>query len=282
MSTTHLQLAQHIANQFTALPQVEAIALSGSRGTGTIDSASDIDLYVYARGDIPLDVRRAIVERTGGATQANIGLNYWGPGDEWFNAPTGIEVDLVYFEAAWMEEQIARVVDRHQASLGYTTCFWHTVRQSSLFYDPHGWFAALQQRSQIEYPEPLRQNVIALNHPVLRDIIPAYAHQVEKAVKRRDIVSINHRLAALLASYFDILLALNRQSHPGEKRLIDFVVKNCPLRPVEMEADLASILMIHMAEVEALPDRLTRLLNRLDHLLVNEGFASTAPAHIPA
>lgn len=66
-------------------------------------------------------------------------------------------------------------------------------------------------------PEPLRRNIIAHNHPVLRRIITSYFHQIEAAVHRQDVVSIHHRLAALVASYFDVLFALNRVLHPGEK-----------------------------------------------------------------
>lgn len=273
MPELHLQLAQQIADRFAALPQICAVALSGSRGSGAIDSTSDIDLYVYTQGEVPLTARQAIVAQLGGATQANLGLNYWGPGDEWFHAPTGIEIDIVYFGADWMEEQITRVIEQHQASQGYTTCFWHTVRQSRIFYDPQGWLANLQQRCQVEYPEALRQNIVALNYPLLRGIIPAYAHQIEKAVKRRDLVSLNHRTAALLASYFDLLLAVNRQLHPGEKRLIDFALNNCLLLPENLSADLESILLLTAAEVPELPGRVSTLLDHLDRLLEAEGFA---------
>lgn len=199
----HLKLAKQVADLFALLPHVEAVALGGSCGSGggTSDSASDIDLYVYTRGDIPLEARYSIVAQTGGATQSSLNLNYWGVGDEWLNAPTGLEIDIVYFDAPWMEDQISRVVEKHQASLGYTTCFWYTIRQSIVFSDPHAWFARLQERCQVEYPEILRKNIIALNYPVLRSVIPAYANQLEKAVKRHDLVSITHRLSALFVSY---------------------------------------------------------------------------------
>jgi len=274
MESTHFQLAQQIADLFASLPQVEAVALGGSRGSGagTSDNASDIDLYVYTRGDIPLEKRQKIMESSGGATKSNLNLNYWGLGDEWLNAPTGIEIDIVYFDALWMQDQIARVIDKHQASLGYTTCFWYTVRQSSLFYDPNAWFANLQQKCYSQYPETLRQNIISLNHPILRSIIPAYAYQINKAVRRFDIVSINHRLAALLASYFDIIFALNRQLHPGEKRLIEYAVNNCSLLPIDMETNIASILLTTNADVSDLPVRVARLLDHLDHTLDYEGF----------
>ena len=273
MQSSHLQLAKQIAELFAVLPQVESIALAGSRGNGlaATDSASDIDLYVYTRSEIPFEARQSIVEQSGGASRLDLNLNYWGPGDEWINAPTGIEVDIVYFDAAWIEEQITRVVEQHQASMGYTTCFLHTIRQSNIFFDPNNWLATLQQKCQIEYPETLRRNIIALNHPVLRGIIPSYAFQIEKAAKRRDLVSINHRLAALFASYFDILFALNRQLHPGEKRLVEFAVNHCKQIPSNMEADIASILQFTEADIPDLPTRVTHLLDQLDQLLVTEG-----------
>jgi hypothetical protein len=278
-STPHLQLAKQIADFFALLPQVEAIALAGSRGSGSgaSDGASDIDLYVYTRGEITLEDRISIVEQTGGASRSNLNLNYWGPGDEWFNAPTGIEIDIVYFDAAWMEDQISRVVESHQASMGYTTCFWHTIHQSIVFFDPHDWLAKLQRRCHVEYPESLRQNIVILNHPLLRNIIPSYAFQIEKAVKRRDFVSINHRLAALFASYFDILFAVNRKLHPGEKRMLEFAVNNCNILPVNMEAEIDSILLLKAEDISDLPIRITRLLDHLDQILENEGFECKTP-----
>jgi hypothetical protein len=274
MISAHLQLANQIATLFAVVPQAEAVALGGSRATraGSTDPTSDIDLYVYTHGDIPLAERRAIVDRSGGATQASLDMTYWGLGDEWINAPTGIEVDIIYFDAAWMEDQIVRVVERHQASLGYTSCFWYTVRNSIIYADPHGWFAGLKQRCQIEYPEALRQNIVALNYPVLRSIIPAFGNQIEKAVKRGDLVSINHRTAALLASYFDILFAVNRQLLPGEKRLVEFARKRCPVLPANMETDLASILLLTAEDIVDLPNRLGKLIDHLDQMLEHEGF----------
>jgi hypothetical protein len=269
MTPTPLELTQSLADLFAELPQVQAVALGGSRGsrTGAADSASDIDLYVYTSAEIPLAARQAIVARSGGATQADLNLNYWGPGDEWYNATTGIEIDIVYFDAAWMEAQIVRVIDQHQASMGYTTCFWHTIRQSIVFYDPHGWLAALQSKCRAAYPEALRRNIITLNRPVLREIIPAYAHQIEKAVKRGDMVSINHRLAALLASYFDILFALNRQLHPGEKRLLELATTHCPTLPSDMRSDVTAALQAAARDIETLPGCVQRLLDHLDEIL---------------
>jgi hypothetical protein len=272
MTLSHLDLARQVSGLFASLPQVEAVALGGSRANSkaSTDSASDIDVYVYTRAAVPLVTRHEIVERLGGATRADLGLEYWGPGDEWFHAPTGIEIDIVYFDATWMEEQLTRVSEQHQASMGYSTCFWHTVRQSIVLHDPNGWFAVLQHNARAEYPEALRQNIISLNQPVLRQIIPSYAFQIEKAAKRGDLVSVNHRLAALLASYFDILFAFNRQLHPGEKRMLEFALQNCAALPENFEADLTAVLRAAGADLPALPRLVDTLLNHLELLIASE------------
>jgi hypothetical protein len=55
-------------------------------------------------------------------------------------------------------------------------------------------------------------------------------------------VSLNHRATALLASYFDVLFALNRQPHPGEKRLVRFAELLCTKRPTEFAVKIAELL----------------------------------------
>lgn len=270
MPSPHFLLGRKLANFFTELPQVEAVCLAGSQRSGSTDSASDIDVYIYTCAEIPLEIRRQIVERSGGATRANLGLEYWGPGDEWYDAASGIEVDLVYFDATWMAGQLQQVLVEHRASAGYTTCLWYTLLNSQILIDPRGWFARLKAFFQQPYPDPLRRNIITYNHPLLRGVIPAYAHQLEKAVQRRDWVSVNHRLAALLASYFDILFALNRLPHPGEKRLLAFAVANCKTQPVGMAEDVT--LLLSTAADPACLAHLNRLLDRLDDLLQQHGF----------
>jgi hypothetical protein len=261
------ELAVKVAGLFAHLNEVEAVALGGSQTGGSPDAGSDIDLYVYTRGDIPISVRQAIVEQAGGASQASLGLTFWGPGDQWFDAKSGIEIDAVYFDADWMTGQIKRVVELHQASLGYSTCFWHTIQQSRIFYDSTGWLQGLKDQCQQAYPEALRRNIIALNYPVLRTVIPSYYNQIAKAVKRQDLVSINHRLAALFASYFDLLFAFNRVLHPGEKRLVSQALAGCQNLPEGIVLDIEAVLAASAAGDPILLSHLTRLLDRLDGLL---------------
>ena len=38
---------------------------------------------IYTRDELPIAERAAIVARSGGASQSDLGLSYWGPGDLW-------------------------------------------------------------------------------------------------------------------------------------------------------------------------------------------------------
>jgi catechol 2,3-dioxygenase-like lactoylglutathione lyase family enzyme len=95
----------------------------------------------------------------------------------------------------------------------------------TLIVDPRGWYATLQQRARVPYPEGLRRAIVQKNLPILRHNRSSYRVQIARALERNDLVSRQHRIAALLASVFDIVFALERMPHPGEKRLLDHTPK---------------------------------------------------------
>lgn len=270
-NTQHLELARRLATEFGRFDEVKAIALGGSVASGAAGPGSDIDLYVFTTAPVPLQKRTELAARCG-YTRADLGLEFWDPGDEWMDTATGIEVDVIYWDTAWIEDQLARVLLRHQASMGYTTCFWNTLQKALSLYDPQVWLDAVQQSTWVPYPEELRLNIIRANHAVLRRVIPSYAHQIEKAQSRGDLVSVNHRVAALLASYFDVLFALNRVLHPGEKRLLTFAEQNCPLLPSGFSADVTQLLTAAGSTNPAVVQYTHRLLDHLDELLLSQGF----------
>jgi len=267
----HLELARKLAAEFGHFEEVKAIALGGSVASGAAGPGSDIDLYVFTTAPVPLQKRTELAAKSG-YSRADLGLEFWDPGDEWMDATTGIEVDVIYWDTAWIEDQLARVVQRHQSSMGYTTCFWNTLQKAFSLYDPQGWFGAVQQSTQVPYPEELRLNIIRTNHAVLRRVIPSYAHQIEKAQSRGDLVSINHRVAALLASYFDVLFALNRVLHPGEKRLLAFAKQNCALLPKDFSTDVTELLKAAGSTHQPVVQWTHRLIDHLDELLILQGF----------
>lgn len=267
---SHMSLAKEVAERFSAFPQVEAIALGGSIAAGGADRDSDIDMYVYTKETIPLSQRTALIDRFG-TTRADLDLQYWDLGDEWYHAKTGIEVDMIYWPITWIEEQINRVLKYHQANIGYTTCFWNTILHSVPLYDRKGWFHDLQNLCQQPYPEELRKEIIRKNHAVLCQIIPSYRNQIEKAIQRKDTISINHRIAALLASYFDIIFALNSLPNPGEKRVLEIAKKQCKRLPEDMHTDVSEVLLAAALDDGNLLGRVDQLIDRLDEVLEREG-----------
>lgn len=270
--TPGIHLARRIAEAFCALPAVEAVALGGSHAAGQLDRDSDLDLYVYTTASIPVPDRKAIVERLG-ADRPEVNQTFWEVGDGWHDADSGIEVEAVYWGTSWIEGMLERVLVQHRPSSGYTTSHWYTIRNSICLYDRKRWFGDLQERSRQPYPEQLRQAIVAWNHPVLRKITPSYRNQIDKAIRRNDLVSVNHRLAALLASYFDILFALNRVLHPGEKRLLELAAERCANVPANMAAQVERTLRAASVADHALIDLIDGLMDGLDRLLREEGFA---------
>ncbi len=269
--TPHQSLANRLAGLFSQFPQVESVAMAGSLTSGAAaDLSSDIDLYVYTSAPVPLTDRIALVEAAGGASRADMNLDYWDLGDEWFDARTGIEVDVMFWEPAWIEEMLKRILVHHRASLGYSTSHWHTIRASRVLFDRNGWFGRLKAWCEQPYPEELRRAVIRRNQPVLREVIPAYLRQVEKAVKRGDLASVNHRVSALLASYFDVLFACNRVPNPGEKRLLEQAARLCPSLPVDMAVEVTAVLQSAGQPGSAVVANLNQLLDHLDQWLANE------------
>ena len=87
----------------------------------------------------------------------------------------------------------------------------------------------------------------------------SYYEQISKAIARNDLVSINHRVAAFLASYFDIIFAVNELLHPGEKRLIPYAKVKCKVLPKDFEENIVNLLSKKDSEI----------LNFLDIMIEN-------------
>lgn len=257
-----------VVDLFKPFPQVRAIALGGSRASGLYDANSDFDLEVYTDGQVPLADRKAIAAAQAG--YAEVGNQTWGDSDEWITHDDR-HLDFAYFDATWMAEQLDRVLVRYEGSVGYSTCFWHTIRVSQPLYDRDGWLAALQELAQSPYPEELRRDIIRKNYPILGQPLGSYRYQLQRAVERRDAISTNHRTAALLASVFDILFAVNRLTHPGEKRLADYIRTCWQLVPPGFLDQLAALLKAAGTADPALLPTLDEMLAGLSALLKAEG-----------
>ena len=149
-----------------------------------------------------------------------IGNQYWEHEDNCV-LKNHIDIDILYRDLDGFCEGVSDVAEKYQAQNGYTTCMWHNLLNCKIIYDKNGRLKKAKERFDIPYPDQLRENIIKRNTNLLYAAMPAYSLQIKKACARKDRVSIVHRTAAFLESYFDVLFAVNRQTHPGEKRLIE-------------------------------------------------------------
>ena len=108
---------------------------------------------------------------------------------------------------------------------------WHNMLTSKVLFDRDGQYAATRQRFDVPFPRGTApQHHQSQYAPAYRQ--PAsYDAQIRKAASRGDKIAVNHRMAAFMESYFDVLFALNRRTHPGEKRLDKLAERDCAILP---------------------------------------------------
>lgn len=221
--------------EFGMLPQVEAIALGGSRSTGRNDEKSDYDVYIYITGSIAEEDRKNILKKY--CQYMEIGNSFWELEDD-VTLKDGIDMDVIYRDIASFESMVSKVVTDCVPQNGYTTCMWHNLITSRILLDKSGKLKLLQEKFKIPYPEKLKENIISNNLKLLSGMLPSFDTQIQKAENRADLVSVNHRVTEFLASYFDIIFALNEMPHPGEKRMQSICARECKLLPNNFDANL--------------------------------------------
>lgn len=232
---------REILEYFKNLEQVKAIAIGGSYSSKTFDSISDIDIYIFVNKNIPLKIRKNIIEKY--SNNSEIGGEYFGSGDEFYTYQIGMQLDVMYWNVNWFERIVKDVWFKHLPSNGYTTAFLYTLKNFEIIYDTDNWLKNLQDSLDTEYPKELKQNIINRNLMLMKDKpFASYYEQIKKAIKRDDWVSINHRTSAFLASYFDVIFAVNEILHPGEKRLIKYAKNNCKILPEDFEENIDKLL----------------------------------------
>lgn len=230
-----MELLQKIVDELAKLDYVDAICLSGSR-TGLFDEKSDFDIYVYSSKQVDIQFRKDLANKY--SAQAEVANDFFGEGDEWL-LPNGVGFDFMYRDTKWLNDEITRVWDKHQAGVGYSTAFLYNIKTSKILFDRKNEFASAQKKLETPYPQGLSEAIIAKNYPLLKSkLCASFYEQVEKAIEREDFISVNHRTSAFLASYFDVLFALNKVLHPGEKKLIAFTNKLCKTLPKDFENDV--------------------------------------------
>lgn len=235
-------MVQDIFNEYARFAQIEAMAIGGSRALKKNDEYSDYDVYIYWKEPIPVDYRKAVLQKY--CSRMELGSC----GREYMDScimEDGTQLNIIYRNLDEFLTGVREVVEGHKAQGGYTTCMWHSLLIGRIAYDKGGRLAEAKQKYVVRYPQELKHNVISHNMKLIKYGMRTYLSQITKAMKRGDLISINQEVHKFLASYFDVIFAMNEKLHPGEKRLLDICVKECRVLPNNFERNIRA-LMVNM------------------------------------
>ena len=252
-------MVELLFDEIKNIPEVEAIALGGSRAGENFDEKSDYDVYLYCTGDISDDVRKTILEKY--CSYIELGNHFWELEDN-CTLKNGVDIDILYRNIEDFGNDVASVVEGFNARTGYTTCMWHNLLTCKIIYDEKGNLKALKDRFNVTYPKELKKNIINKNMSLLNGMLPSYDGQILKAVKRGDLVSVNHRTSAFFESYFDVLFALNEQTHPGEKRLVS-LSKRLSILPANFEENINKLFADLFTQPEKIGNDISEIVAEL-------------------
>lgn len=255
---------EQLIQELSLLPQIEAIALGGSRAGTNYDEKSDYDVYLYCTAPVPVETRRELLRKY--CSYMEINNQFWETEDN-CTLNNGIDIDVLYRNLDDFTADVAGVVEQYQARNGYTTCMWHNLLTCKILVDKEGRLAAAKERFDVPYPALLKNNIIQRNLKLLRGTLPAYDGQIRKAASRDDRVSVCHRTAAFMESYFDILWALNEKTHPGEKRLMSLCRQQCALLPDRFEENLDTLYAHLFTQPDAIAPDLQAIIDELTKIL---------------
>lgn len=257
-------MVEKLFEELKNIPEVEAIALGGSRAGENFDEKSDYDVYLYCTGGISDGVRKNILEKY--CDYIELSNHFWELEDN-CTLKNGVDIDILYRNLDDFTADVASVVEDFNARTGYTTCMWHNLLTCKIICDKYGRLQSAKDRFTVPYPAELKKNIIEKNMCLLSGMLPSYDGQILKAVNRGDLVSVNHRTAAFMESYFDVLFALNELTHPGEKRLVSLCKKTCRILPANFEENINKLFADLFVRPEALADDIAVIVEELRRII---------------
>ncbi len=260
---------EDLCRGFSMLKEVDAIALGGSRAGDNYDKNSDYDLYVYVNKVPDEHIRKSILEKY--CSYMEIGNDFWELEDD-CTLKDCTDIDILYRCIDYFEKDLDNVVFKCISHNGYTTCMWHNLLNCKILFDRNGKLTQMKHKFTVPYPAGLKKNIIERNLKLLRGFLPSYEGQIKKAAGRKDLVAVNHRIAAFMESYFDIIFALNEMTHPGEKREIFYAMKAGNKLPEDFETNINRLFENMFTDSDSALHILHNMICNLDKLIESENW----------
>jgi len=254
-----------VASLYIFNPNTFAVTVGISNLT---EPDADIDVFVYSAepASAPSD-SRLIEARAGSLSLGLIHRNFNDGTERWIAPSLGAHVDIVRRCPLWFSYAINKIVRYQQVQAGSSTCLLHELAKSKPIYDRAGWFAGLRDSTLYGYgyPGSLKVAILHKNYPLLNIGKNSWLNKAELAYHKGDTLAVFKYCSCFLASYFDILFALNEEFHPGEKQLMEHAMMLLH-RPPDLQSLVRSFLMSQHGDISNISFVAHALIKSLDPL----------------
>ena len=266
------EILHRLVADYSELGEVVGLTMAGSKAASLQDDLSDINLDVYLVNPLTEEKRRQIILKY--ATKIEMNYPSFVTSDHFLLSDFPVEITVSFIILSELEQELYDVMERHVAKVGYTTCFIRNFMDSTILFDKGGRLKALYEKYATTYPKQLKENIIDLNFPLLKDSFSSYYHQLEQAIIRQYTLSIPPRVSKFLASYFDIIFAINEVYHPGEKRLIQIMEDSCDIYPTNLNEKVKQLMgYAAQGDIQFL-DIMDEMIRGLEEVLNEQNTAS--------
>lgn len=236
-------MVQSIFNEFAKFPQVEAMAIGGSRPLKRNDDFSDYDIYVYCSEEISSEQKRAVLEQYCDRIEEKIYQETCHEFQDKCIMKDGIHLDITYRKAEDLVEKVAEVVEQCVVKEDCATVLWHHLDTCRIIYDKGGKLGDARERFRVPYPEPLKAAVIERSMNRIKRMPDNSVEQIKIGFKRKDYISVNRYLAEFFTAYFDLLYAYNGVKIPGSRNLLERCKADCEILPVNYEQSINALFL---------------------------------------
>ncbi len=232
--------------------------------SGLADEVSDIDIHVYWTDPLaPANERSEQLAAIADTGTVRAGLTSWGLEDHF--SVGGRPFELIYRRWDDIVGEVDRAYDVGLPSQGFTTAILYAIAHGLPLHDPSGELGSAKDRLSREFPEATRTALLRREPPLLRFNLKL----LQQAQGRSDLLFAQQVRYKLQMLFFDVLFALNRMYHPGEKRLLEHV-RRCPIRPADCGVRWEAVARLP-SDDPALLDELGSLVGELCRLVRTQG-----------
>lgn len=229
-----------LINNVSAMSEVQAIGISGSKNPLPKAGEGDIDIFVYCDRIPDSGERQAIINSLGDHIQeGRVNIfeeGHFGVGD--FMLINGLETWLMYFTVSETLVDIDAVLngkypdklDNYYYPVGRCAMF----KNMNVLFDRTDFLYTLKERVSI-YPDILAEKLCRYHLDELED-----REDLERAAMRSDVLFYHFAMDLAIDHFLQALFAINKTYFPSRKRTLDYIEsfsvkpENCSERLLEV------------------------------------------------